>query len=65
MKILVHTCCANCLIYPYNFLTKKGFIVHSFFYNHIHPFTEFKKRLSALKFYTIMLNINLIVSEEY
>jgi predicted adenine nucleotide alpha hydrolase (AANH) superfamily ATPase len=65
MKILIHTCCANCLIYPYEVLKKNGFGVHSYFYNHIHPFTEFKKRLDSLIVYSKMNNINLIVREEY
>lgn len=65
MKILVHTCCANCLIYPLKILREKGFIVHSYFYNHIHPFTEFKKRLDTLKYYTELENVNLIVREKY
>ncbi len=64
-KILVHTCCANCLIYPLEILRKEDFEIHSFFYNHIHPFTEFAKRLKAVVDYTKMENINCIVREEY
>ncbi len=65
MKILIHTCCANCLIYPLKILRQEGFIVHSYFYNHIHPYTEFKKRLDALEYYTKLENVNLIVREKY
>ena len=65
MRILVHTCCANCLIYPLKVLKEKGFEVHSYFYNHIHPYTEFLKRLEALKYYTYLKGINLIVREKY
>ncbi len=64
-KILVHTCCGNCLIYPLKVLREKNFEVHSFFYNHIHPFTEMIKRLDSLKNFTNKENINLIVREEY
>lgn len=53
MKILLHTCCAPCLIYPKEVLTAKGFKVQGFFYNpNIHPFSEYKKRLQALKDYS-------------
>ena len=65
MKILIHTCCANCLIYPLKILREKGFTVHSYFYNHIHPYTEFKKRLDTLRYYTELEKVNLIVREKY
>ena len=65
MKILIHTCCANCLIYPLKILKQNGFAVHSYFYNHIHPYTEFKKRLETLQYYTKLENINLIIREKY
>lgn len=65
MNILIHTCCGNCLIYPLKILREKGFEVHSFFYNHIHPFAEMLKRLEALQFLTKKEGINLIVREEY
>ncbi len=64
-KILVHTCCANCLIYPLKILKKENFIVHSYFYNHIHPYTEYKKRLESLEYFAKLENINLIVREKY
>lgn len=44
-KLLLHTCCANCLMYPYQVL-KEDFDIHVFFYNpNIHPHKEYKKRL--------------------
>jgi len=50
MKILLHICCAPCLIYPEEVLSSKGFQVQGFFYNpNIHPFSEYKNRLQALK----------------
>ncbi|MDD5044600.1 MAG: epoxyqueuosine reductase QueH [Candidatus Omnitrophica bacterium] len=50
MKLLLHTCCAPCLIYPLENLEKKGFSVTGFFYNpNIHPFTEYKNRKLALE----------------
>lgn len=49
MKILLHTCCAPCLIYPLEQLGNKGFDVEGFFYNpNIQPFSEYKNRKQAL-----------------
>jgi hypothetical protein len=45
MDILLHTCCAPCLIYPLEFLKLKGFNVTGFFYNpNIHPLLEYNER---------------------
>ena len=49
MDLLLHTCCAPCLIYPLEKLKLEGFKVTGFFYNpNIHPFTEYNKRREAL-----------------
>lgn len=49
MKILLHTCCAPCLIYPLEQLGNKDFEVGGFFYNpNIHPFGEYKNRKQAV-----------------
>lgn len=49
MKLLLHTCCAPCLIYPLERLKEKGFCVKGFFYNpNIHPFAEYKDRKQAI-----------------
>jgi len=48
MKLLLHTCCAPCLIYPLEKLSLEGFKVTGFFYNpNIHPFSEYIKRKEA------------------
>jgi len=50
MKILLHICCANCAIYPLRMLSEDGHQVFGFWYNpNIHPFTEYQKRLDAVK----------------
>jgi len=50
MKILLHTCCAPCLIYPLERLNEKWFEVTGFFYNpNIHPFNEYQKRRQAIE----------------
>ncbi len=49
MKLLLHTCCAPCLIYPLEQLRGKNFEVASFFYNpNIHPLAEYQNRKEAV-----------------
>ena len=49
-KILLHICCAPCLVYPLKVLKKKNIDFTGFFYNpNIHPFTEYKSRLESVK----------------
>jgi predicted adenine nucleotide alpha hydrolase (AANH) superfamily ATPase len=50
MKVLLHTCCAPCLIYPLERLENHGFAVEGFFYNpNIHPFSEYRNRKKAVE----------------
>lgn len=50
MKLLLHVCCAPCLIYPLEYLREKGFKITGFFYNpNIHPFSEYKSRKQAVE----------------
>jgi predicted adenine nucleotide alpha hydrolase (AANH) superfamily ATPase len=45
-KMLLHVCCANCVLHPYESL-KNDFDVALFFYNpNIHPEEEYNKRLA-------------------
>lgn len=53
MKLLLHTCCAPCLIYPLERLKENGFEVSGLFYNpNIHPFSEYKNRKQAVEDYS-------------
>ena len=53
MKLLLHTCCAPCLIYPLERLREKCFDVTGFFYNpNIHPFKEYNIRKQAVLDYS-------------
>jgi epoxyqueuosine reductase len=66
MKLLLHTCCAPCLIYPYSQLRLEFSQVNIFFYNpNIHPFKEFRKRVDALEDYVEKLNAALIIEKKY
>ena len=53
MNILVHICCAPCVIYTLERLRKVGHLVGGFFYNpNIHPYSEYLKRKEALEKYS-------------
>ncbi|MDP3014092.1 MAG: epoxyqueuosine reductase QueH, partial [Candidatus Subteraquimicrobiales bacterium] len=63
-KVLLHTCCAPCLIYPYARLTEEENEVTSFFYNpNIHPFNEYQERLRSVKKCCEELNISIIIGD--
>lgn len=50
MRILLHTCCGPCTIYPLKVLRDKGFEVFGYYYNpNIHPYQEWERRLKALQ----------------
>lgn len=50
MKLLIHICCAPCLIGPLERLRAEHMEVEGTFYNpNIHPFLEFRKRMKALR----------------
>jgi len=64
MKILLHTCCAPCLIYPLERLKEKSFEVTGFFYNpNIHPLSEYKNRKQAVEDFSKTDDINVIYPE--
>lgn len=64
MKLLLHTCCAPCLIYPLERLREKGFEVSVFFYNpNIHPLAEYEKRRQAVEDYAKKLGIEIFYPE--
>jgi predicted adenine nucleotide alpha hydrolase (AANH) superfamily ATPase len=66
MKLLLHICCGPCAIYPVKELRSSGVDVTGFFYNHnIHPYTEYKLRLEALKKYAEMVQLEVHYREEY
>lgn len=50
MKLLLHTCCAPCLIHPLERLKDCGFKPSVFFYNpNIHPSAEYRQRRQAVE----------------
>jgi predicted adenine nucleotide alpha hydrolase (AANH) superfamily ATPase len=65
-EILLHSCCAPCTIYPERWLSQSGWEITGYFYNpNIHPFTEFEKRLSAVRDFYHETGHPLIVDAEY
>ncbi len=53
MRILLHTCCAPCLVYPLDDLRSEGHEVAALFLNpNIHPYSEYLRRLDAFRIYT-------------
>lgn len=66
MRLLLHTCCGPCSIYPVDVLRKKGMEVYGYFYNpNIHPFTEWKKRRDTLEQYANDIDLKVIFDEGY
>ncbi len=65
-RMLLHSCCAPCTLYPFDRLQAQGFAVTGFFYNpNIHPFSEFEKRLQAVCDFYQTAQKRLIVDAAY
>jgi predicted adenine nucleotide alpha hydrolase (AANH) superfamily ATPase len=66
MKVLIHTCCAPCLVYPLEKLSSEGHQATAFWYNpNIHPYTEYKKRMQSLKEFEKTQGIEVIYRDSY
>jgi len=66
MKILLHTCCAPCSIFPIQILKKENMDVMGYFFkSNIHPYTECMRRLETLETYAKTISMKLLVEEEY
>ncbi len=64
-KLLVHTCCAPCLIAPLQQL-RQDWDVTALWYNpNIHPYTEYVKRRDTLKEYAEKIGLPMIWQDEY
>lgn len=59
-KILLHICCAPCLIFPLEELKKEGYEIKGFFYNpNIQPSNEFMLRRDTLIKYSKEQNLSI------
>ncbi|NPA15271.1 MAG: epoxyqueuosine reductase QueH [Deferribacteres bacterium] len=65
-KILIHVCCANCLLYPLRLLEKEFDEVYAYWFNpNIHPYQEYVKRLEAMKRLQELKGLKVIYNDEY
>jgi epoxyqueuosine reductase len=66
MRILLHTCCGPCTLYPLRTLRTAGHDVTGFFYNHnIHPYQEYLKRRDAVMQMAELEALPLIMHDDY
>lgn len=66
MKILLHICCAPCAIFPLSRLQEEGFTVQGYFYNpNIHPYLEYRKRMSTVRELSARLDLPVSYSDGY
>lgn len=66
MKLLLHTCCGPCTIYPLGILRDEGMDVMGYFHrSNIHPLTECMKREETLKIYAEDMDLKLIIEKGY
>lgn len=66
MRILLHTCCGPCALYPLRTLRTAGHVVTGFFYNpNIHPYQEYARRRDALLQMAEQEAMPLIMRDDY
>ena len=66
MKLLLHACCGPCACYPTEKLAGEGTDFDILFFNpNIHPYKEFKHRLSTLREFCEKKQYNLIINKSY
>lgn len=66
MKLLLHICCAVCILAPIKKLKENGYDVTGYFFNpNIHPFLEFRRRIKALRVFQESEPVKIIYTQEY
>lgn len=66
MRVLLHTCCGPCALYPLTSLRAEGLEVTGFFFNHnIHPYQEYARRRDAAQQMADLEGMPLVVRDEY
>ncbi|MBF0302244.1 MAG: epoxyqueuosine reductase QueH [Desulfamplus sp.] len=66
MKVLLHTCCGPCTIYPLKVLQGENMEVMGFFYRHnIHPFSECLRRENTLMEFAATKGVRVICQQTY
>ncbi len=65
-SVLIHVCCAHCAAYTAGYWRELGYEVSAFWYNpNIHPYTEHRHRLEAMKSLAREIDLPLMVAEGY
>lgn len=65
LKMLLHTCCGPCSIYPMQ-QVQGDFVVTNYFFNpNIHPYKEFTRRLQTLREYAQKKKFSLEIDKTY
>ncbi len=66
MKVLLHTCCANCAIVPLKRLREAGLHPTGFFYNpNVHPYQEYLRRKETIEAYAQRAGLEMIYEDQY
>ena len=66
MNILMHVCCGPCTVYPLEYLRRHGHEVKGYFFNpNIHPYREFKRRISALTDFAEQKKFSIDIDRNY
>ncbi len=66
MRILLHTCCGPCALYPLRNLRAAGHDLTGFFYNHnIHPYQEYVRRRDTVVQMATQESLPLIMRDDY
>jgi epoxyqueuosine reductase len=65
-KVLLHACCAPCLSGANASFAEDDIELTGYFFNpNIHPRDEFLKRIDALRSYSEIKKINVVINDEY
>jgi predicted adenine nucleotide alpha hydrolase (AANH) superfamily ATPase len=65
-RLLLHICCAPCLCHPYRVLSDEKIDFSGFWYNpNIHPYTEYRNRLQAVKDFSQAHRMPVIFLDRY
>ena len=66
MKLLLHICCSCCLTYPFEKYKQNGIDLVGYWYNpNIHPYTEYRNRLEALRGFAKDNSLMVIYDQSY
>jgi predicted adenine nucleotide alpha hydrolase (AANH) superfamily ATPase len=66
MRVLMHSCCGPCSVYPADALGAEGFELRLFFYNpNVQPYREYSKRLDAVMLFADKRGLPLTVEDAY